>query len=99
MSMDRSRALFGQTRRRKKFWSPQTSEVYGLSTEVQFRETAIWSWARRRKVVELRVLERIDEFLAWHTGAKKKLPTVIVRLFNTVGPRQTGQYGMVIQPL
>ena len=38
----------------------------------------------------------IDEFLALAYWREKKLPTVIVRLFNTVGPRQTGQYGMVI---
>ena len=38
----------------------------------------------------------IDEFLALAYWREKKLPTIIVRLFNTVGPRQTGQYGMVI---
>ena len=38
----------------------------------------------------------IDEFLALAYWREKKLPTVVVRLFNTVGPRQTGQYGMVI---
>ena len=38
----------------------------------------------------------IDEFLALAYWREKKLPTVVVRLFNTVGPRQTGQYGMVV---
>ena len=38
----------------------------------------------------------IDEFLALAYWREKKLPTMVVRLFNTVGPRQTGQYGMVI---
>ena len=38
----------------------------------------------------------IDEFLALAYWREKKLPTIVVRLFNTVGPRQTGQYGMVI---
>jgi UDP-glucose 4-epimerase len=38
----------------------------------------------------------IDEFLALAYWREKKLPTTIVRLFNTVGPRQTGRYGMVI---
>src|SRR5207302_1458506 len=38
----------------------------------------------------------LDEFLALAYWREKKLPTVVVRLFNTVGPRQTGQYGMVI---
>ena len=38
----------------------------------------------------------IDEFLALAYGKERKLPVIIVRLFNTVGPRQTGQYGMVV---
>jgi UDP-glucose 4-epimerase len=74
-----------------------TSEVYGKSTDIPFRESGDlvmgptnrgrWSYACSKA---------IDEFLAiayWH---EKRLPTVVVRLFNTVGPRQTGQYGMVI---
>ncbi len=39
---------------------------------------------------------RIDEFLALAYWSEQKLPTIVVRLFNTVGPRQTGRYGMVI---
>jgi UDP-glucose 4-epimerase len=74
-----------------------TSEVYGLSEQVPFREDANlvlgattkgrWSYACSKA---------IDEFLALAYWREKKLPTVIVRLFNTVGPRQTGRYGMVI---
>src|SRR5438105_3692183 len=74
-----------------------TSEVYGLSTDVPFREDGNlvmgattkgrWSYACSKA---------IDEFLALAYWREKKLPTVVVRLFNTVGPRQTGQYGMVI---
>jgi len=74
-----------------------TSEVYGLSTDVPFREDGNlvmgattkgrWSYACSKA---------IDEFLALAYWREKKLPTTIVRLFNTVGPRQTGRYGMVI---
>ena len=74
-----------------------TSEVYGKSTEVPFREDADlvmgpttkhrWAYACSKA---------IDEFLALAYWKEKRLPIVIVRLFNTVGPRQTGQYGMVI---
>ena len=74
-----------------------TSEVYGKSTAVPFSEDADlvlgptpkhrWAYACSKA---------IDEFLALAYWKEKKLPVVIARLFNTVGPRQTGQYGMVI---
>jgi len=74
-----------------------TSEVYGKSADVPFREGADlvlgatvkhrWAYACSKMV---------DEFLALAYWKEKKLPVVIVRLFNTVGPRQTGQYGMVL---
>ena len=74
-----------------------TSEVYGLSDQVPFREDGNlvmgattkgrWSYACSKA---------IDEFLALAYWREQKLPTIIVRLFNTVGPRQTGRYGMVI---
>jgi UDP-glucose 4-epimerase len=74
-----------------------TSEVYGKSIDVPFREDADlvlgptpkhrWAYACSKA---------IDEFLALAYWKERKLPVVIVRLFNTVGPRQTGQYGMVI---
>ena len=82
---------------KKKIFIASTSEVYGKTDSLPFKEgidrvygaTSIrrWSYAESKA---------IDEFLAlayWH---EKKLPVVIGRLFNTVGPRQTGQYGMVI---
>ncbi len=84
-------------KKKKKVLITSTSEVYGKSTSVPFREDqdlvlgpttkGRWSYACSKA---------IDEFLAiayWH---EKRLPVVIVRLFNTVGPRQTGRYGMVI---
>ena len=74
-----------------------TSEVYGKSTDFPFREDSDlvmgptskgrWSYACSKA---------IDEFLAIAYFREKRLPTLIARLFNTVGPRQTGQYGMVI---
>ena len=84
-------------KKKKKVLVASTSEVYGLSSEVPFREDGSlvmgattkgrWSYACSKA---------IDEFLALAYWRERKLPTVIVRLFNTVGPRQTGQYGMVI---
>jgi UDP-glucose 4-epimerase len=77
-----------------------TSEVYGKSADVPFREDADlvlgptekhrWAYACSKM---------IDEFLALAYWKERKLPVIIVRLFNTVGPRQTGQYGMVIPNL
>jgi UDP-glucose 4-epimerase len=74
-----------------------TSEVYGKSQETPFHEDSDsvigppglrrWSYAAAKS---------LDEFMAlayWH---QMRLPIVVARLFNTVGPRQTGQYGMVI---
>jgi UDP-glucose 4-epimerase len=87
-------------KKKKKVLVASTSEVYGLSEQVPFREDGNlvmgattkgrWSYACSKA---------IDEFLALAYWREKKLPTVVVRLFNTVGPRQTGQYGMVIPTL
>ena len=74
-----------------------TSEVYGKSTNVPFRESAdltLGPSSKHRWAYACSKL--IDEFLALAYWKEKKLPVVIVRLFNTVGPRQTGQYGMVL---
>jgi len=84
-------------KKQKRVMIASTSEVYGLSADVPFREDGNlvmgattkgrWSYACSKA---------IDEFLALAYWREKKLPTTIVRLFNTVGPRQTGRYGMVI---
>ena len=84
-------------KKQKRVLIASTSEVYGLSTDVPFREDGNlvmgattkgrWSYACSKA---------IDEFLALAYWREKQLPTTIVRLFNTVGPRQTGRYGMVI---
>ena len=74
-----------------------TSEVYGKSADVPFREAAdlvLGPSSKHRWAYACSKL--IDEFLALAYWKEKKLPVVIVRLFNTVGPRQTGQYGMVL---
>ena len=74
-----------------------TSEVYGKSADVPFREDAdlvLGPTAKHRWAYACSKL--IDEFLALAYWKEKKLPVIIVRLFNTVGPRQTGHYGMVI---
>jgi len=87
-------------RKKKKVLIASTSEVYGKSESTPFREDddmvlgpttkARWSYACSKA---------IDEFLALAYFRERSLPVVIVRLFNTVGPRQTGRYGMVIPRL
>lgn len=82
---------------RKKTFLASTSEVYGRNSQVPLRETdariygsthiARWSYAATKAM---------DEFLALAYYRTKRLPVIIARFFNTVGPRQTGQYGMVI---
>jgi UDP-glucose 4-epimerase len=74
-----------------------TSEVYGKSTDVPFREDAdlvLGATVKHRWAYACSKM--IDEFLALAYWKERKLPVIIVRLFNTVGPRQTGQYGMVV---
>jgi UDP-glucose 4-epimerase len=74
-----------------------TSEVYGKNTAVPFREDADFVMGSTMKHRWAYACSKaIDEFLALAYWKERKLPVIIVRLFNTVGPRQTGQYGMVI---
>jgi UDP-glucose 4-epimerase len=84
-------------RKRKLVFVASTSEVYGKNTNVPFHEDADlvlgpttkgrWSYAASKA---------LDEFLALSYWKEKHLPVVVVRLFNTVGARQTGRYGMVL---
>jgi UDP-glucose 4-epimerase len=89
--------LKAAAKKKKKVIVASTSEVYGKSTALPFREEndlvfgptskSRWSYASSKVV---------DEFLAlayWH---QFKVPTVVVRFFNTIGPRQIGRYGMVV---
>jgi len=84
-------------KKKKKVLVASTSEVYGLSAEVPFREDGnLVMGATNKGRWSYACSKAIDEFLALAYWREKKLPTIVVRLFNTVGPRQTGQYGMVI---
>ncbi|HTA57271.1 MAG TPA: GDP-mannose 4,6-dehydratase [Candidatus Baltobacteraceae bacterium] len=84
-------------KKKKLVLTASTSEVYGKSTHIPFREDSDlvlgptskgrWSYAASKA---------LDEFLALAYWKEKKLPVIVVRLFNTVGPRQTGRYGMVL---
>jgi UDP-glucose 4-epimerase len=89
--------LEAASKKRKLVLTASTSEVYGKSGQVPFREDADlvigptnkgrWSYAASKA---------LDEFLALSYWKEKKVPVIVVRLFNTVGPRQTGRYGMVL---
>ncbi len=84
-------------KKRKKVLIASTSEVYGKSTAIPFREDGdLVMGATSRGRWSYACSKAIDEFLAIAYWREKRLPTVVVRLFNTVGPRQTGQYGMVV---
>jgi UDP-glucose 4-epimerase len=84
-------------KKKRKVLIASTSEVYGLGDKVPFKEDGNlvmgattkgrWSYACSKA---------LDEFLALAYWKEKRLPTIVIRMFNTVGPRQTGQYGMVI---
>jgi UDP-glucose 4-epimerase len=89
--------LAAASKKKKPVFITSTSEVYGKSADLPFRETGDlllgptskgrWSYACSKA---------IDEFLALAYYKERGLPTVIGRMFNTVGPRQTGRYGMVV---
>lgn len=84
-------------KKRKRVFIASTSEVYGKSIQVPFHEDADlvlgatnmgrWAYAASKA---------LDEFLALSYWKEKKQPVVVARFFNTVGPRQTGRYGMVL---
>jgi UDP-glucose 4-epimerase len=84
-------------KKKKRVLVASTSEVYGKTNVVPFNEDSDivlgptvksrWGYACSKA---------IDEFLALAYWKERQLPVVIVRFFNTVGPRQTGRYGMVI---
>src|SRR5271169_675665 len=92
--------LEAATKKKKLVFTVSTSEVYGKSEKVPFHEDADmvlgptskcrWSYAASKA---------LDEFLALAYWREKRQPVIIARLFNTVGPRQTGRYGMVIPNL
>jgi len=89
--------LEAASKKKKLVLLASTSEVYGKNTQVPFHEDADlvlgpttkgrWSYAASKA---------LDEFLALSYWKEKKQPVIVVRFFNTVGPRQTGRYGMVL---
>jgi UDP-glucose 4-epimerase len=89
--------LAAAARNRVKVLVASTSEVYGKSAAVPFREDgdvvlgpssrARWSYATSKLA---------DEFMALAYWREHRVPTVVARLFNTIGPRQSGRYGMVV---
>jgi UDP-glucose 4-epimerase len=89
--------LEAASKKKKLILLASTSEVYGKNTQVPFHEDADlvlgpttkgrWSYAASKA---------LDEFLALSYWKEKKQPVIVVRFFNTVGPRQTGRYGMVL---
>lgn len=89
--------LEAAAKKNKLVFIASTSEVYGKNGKAPFREDddtvcgattkSRWSYATSKA---------LDEFLALAYWKEKRLPVVIARLFNTVGPRQTGRYGMVL---
>lgn len=84
-------------KKQKLVFIASTSEVYGKSTDVPFREDAdLVMGATSRHRWAYACSKAMDEFLALAYWKQKKLPVVIVRFFNTVGPRQTSRYGMVL---
>jgi UDP-glucose 4-epimerase len=84
-------------KKKKKVFVASTSEVYGKSTDLPFREDGdLVMGATSRGRWSYACSKAIDEFLAIAYWRERKLPTVIGRCFNTVGPRQSGRYGMVV---
>jgi len=89
--------LDAASKKKKLVFTASTSEVYGKSDKVPFHEDADlvlgptskgrWSYAASKA---------LDEFMALSFWKEKKLPVIVARFFNTVGPRQTGRYGMVL---
>ena len=89
--------LDAASKKRKLVFTASTSEVYGKSTSVPFCEDSDlvlgattkgrWSYAASKA---------LDEFLGLSYWKEKKVPVIVARFFNTVGPRQTGRYGMVL---
>src|SRR3954453_23817716 len=82
---------------RKRVLIPSTSEVYGKGISVPFKEEDdLLTGATDKHRWAYACAKTLDEFLALAHYKETRLPVVVARLFNTVGPRQTGQYGMVV---
>jgi UDP-glucose 4-epimerase len=85
------------SRYRKRVLIPSTSEVYGKGASIPFsEEDDLLTGATDKHRWAYACAKTLDEFLALAHWKETRLSAVVVRLFNTVGPRQTGQYGMVV---
>ena len=85
------------SRYRKRVLIPSTSEVYGKGVSVPFKEEDdLLTGSTDKHRWAYACAKTLDEFLALAHWKETRLSVVVVRLFNTVGPRQTGQYGMVV---
>ena len=85
------------SKKRKLVVIASTSEVYGKRAQVPFHETSdLLLGSPHRHRWAYACSKAIDEFLGLAYWKERRLPVVVVRLFNTVGPRQTGRYGMVL---
>src|SRR5688572_7752802 len=85
------------SKKKKLVFIASTSEVYGKSVHVPFREDAdLVMGATTRHRWAYACSKALDEFLALAHWKETKQPVIVMRFFNTVGPRQTGQYGMVV---
>ncbi len=85
------------SRYRKRVLIPSTSEVYGKGYSIPFKEDDdLLTGSTDKHRWAYACAKTLDEFLALAHWKETRLPVVVVRLFNTVGPRQTGQYGMVV---
>src|SRR3954462_6431862 len=85
------------SRYRKRVLIPSTSEVYGKGVSVPFHEDDdVLTGATSKHRWAYACAKTLDEFMALAHFKETRLPVVVARLFNTVGPRQTGQYGMVV---
>jgi UDP-glucose 4-epimerase len=89
--------LDAAARKRKLVMIASTSEVYGKSAKTPFEEgDDLCLGATTRSRWAYACSKALDEWLAFAYAREKKVPVVVVRLFNTVGPRQVGHYGMVL---
>lgn len=89
--------LAAAARKGKRVLFTSTSEVYGTSEDIPFSEDGrLVLGATTRGRWSYACAKAIDEFLALSYFRERRLPAIVARLFNTVGPRQTGHYGMVV---
>src|SRR5579884_1964827 len=88
--------LEAAARRRTPVLIASTSEVYGKSNKIPFCEDDVVLGATKKSRWSYAASKMLDECLAFSYFEQKLLPAIVVRFFNTVGPRQSSRYGMVL---